>query len=47
MLCHAVLRCVCALQYQQMSTRYHSRKQLQDQERVQLPPWVVHPHDIL
>uniref|UniRef100_A0A383WLL7 Ion transport domain-containing protein n=1 Tax=Tetradesmus obliquus TaxID=3088 RepID=A0A383WLL7_TETOB len=32
--------------FQQLSATYRSRRQLQEQEDVELPPWVVHPYDI-
>lgn len=36
-----------ANKFVQLSTSYKSRKELQEQEQVELPRWVVHPHDIL
>jgi hypothetical protein len=49
------LRCVpppcliraTAPQFVQLSTSYKSRRELQELEQVQLPRWVVHPHDIM
>lgn len=43
--CHAVLLST-VLQFQQLSASYKSRSQLQREEQVVLPRWVVHPHDI-
>jgi hypothetical protein len=34
-------------QLQQLSTRYQSRQQLQLRDGITLPPYVVHPHDIM
>lgn len=36
-----------AKQLLQLSTTYRSRKQLQLQENVQLPWYIIHPHDIV
>eukprot|EP00878_Enallax_costatus_P040712 GHUV01047065.1.p1 GENE.GHUV01047065.1~~GHUV01047065.1.p1 ORF type:complete len:324 (+),score=64.85 GHUV01047065.1:636-1607(+) len=35
-----------ANKYQQLSASFKSRSELQREEHVKLPPWIVHPHDI-
>lgn len=45
------LSCCCALalavQFQQLNISYKSREELQRQENVELPAWVLHPHEFL
>lgn len=35
------------LQFQQLNISYKSREELQRQENVELPKWVLHPHEFL
>lgn len=36
-----------ASQFQQLNISYKSREELQRQENVELPQWVLHPHEFL
>jgi hypothetical protein len=53
---HVKLYCCCLVfgmclvtqpQFQQLNISYKSRGELERQENVELPTWVLHPHEFL